>query len=256
MATIHIGHASIDENGKISGGVAGDQTGKEVCIRTYYLHNKGWYQFIPESTEVADAIAEAMTQACNNPYIGYDQGERLDIMTALKKYGSLEKIAEPTECDCSSLIRACIYQATGIDVGNFNTASEPQVLEKSGLFKDKVTVTSSTILYKGAVLVTKIKGHTVVIVNGEELANTTKETEVYKLKTLKKGSTGNDVTIFESIMKKMGYYTGKIDTKFGSGCVAATNAFQKDYPECGTNGKPDGKFGPKCWSKVLSLLDA
>ena len=30
---IKIGHASIDENGKITGGKAGDQTGKEVCIR-------------------------------------------------------------------------------------------------------------------------------------------------------------------------------------------------------------------------------
>lgn len=80
--------------------------------------------------------------------------------------------------------------------------------------------------------------------------------EVYKLKTLKKGSTGNDVTIFETIMKKMGYYTGKIDTDFGSGCVSACNKFQTKYPECGTNGKPDGTWGKKCWKKALSLLDA
>lgn len=82
------------------------------------------------------------------------------------------------------------------------------------------------------------------------------KTEVYKMKTLKHGSTGNDVTIFESIMKKMGLYNGKIDTHFGNGCVEACNKFQKKYPECGTNGKPDGSFGPKCWRKALSLLDA
>ena len=79
--------------------------------------------------------------------------------------------------------------------------------------------------------------------------------EKYKMKTLKKGSTGNDVTIFESIMKKMGYYNGGIDTTFGSKCEEACNKFQKDYPECGTNGKPDETFGPKCWKKVLSLLE-
>lgn len=79
--------------------------------------------------------------------------------------------------------------------------------------------------------------------------------EVYKLTTLKKGSKGTDVTIFESIMKKMGYYTGKIDTDFGSGCVKACNKFQEKYPECGTNGKPDGTWGKKCWKKALSLLD-
>lgn len=37
--SVNIGHASIDENGLASGGVAGNQEGKEVCIRTWY--NKG-----------------------------------------------------------------------------------------------------------------------------------------------------------------------------------------------------------------------
>lgn len=33
-------HASINENGKTTGGKPGDQTGKEICIRSYY--NKPW----------------------------------------------------------------------------------------------------------------------------------------------------------------------------------------------------------------------
>ena len=85
--------------------------------------------------------------------------------------------------------------------------------------------------------------------------NVEEKKEVYKLTTLKKGSKGTDVTIFESIMKKMGYYTGAIDTDFGSGCVKACNKFQEKYPECGTNGKPDGTWGKKCWAKALSLLE-
>lgn len=84
--------------------------------------------------------------------------------------------------------------------------------------------------------------------------NTATNEVIYKMQTLKYGSTGNDVTIFETIMKKMGYYNGAIDTHFGNGCVAACNAFQKKYPECGTNGKPDSSFGPACWNKALSLL--
>lgn len=75
-----------------------------------------------------------------------------------------------------------------------------------------------------------------------------------KMQTLKKGSTGNHVTIFETMMKELGYYKGSIDTSFGSKCESACNAFQKDYPECGTNGKPDGSFGPKCWKKLSSLF--
>lgn len=78
----------------------------------------------------------------------------------------------------------------------------------------------------------------------------------YKMQTLRLGSKGNDVTIFESIMKKMGYYTGNIDTDFGSGCLSACNKFQEKYPECGTNGKPDSTWGAKCWNKLFSLLGA
>ena len=33
-------HASINENGKTTGGKSGDQTGKEICVRSYY--NKPW----------------------------------------------------------------------------------------------------------------------------------------------------------------------------------------------------------------------
>jgi hypothetical protein len=245
-----IGHASGDERGKISGGKAGDQTGREVCKRSYYVHKYGWFMFRPISVKVANAIKEAMLQAVNNPNIGYDQSERLDIMTALKKYGSLEKIAEPVECDCSSLIRACIYQATGIDVGNFHTGNEPEVLAKSGLFNAKVTVTSSTEFCDGDILVSQKKGHTVAIVEGTPRL----EGVEVKLKTLKRGSKGNQVTIFETIMKEMGLYDGDIDQSFGPKCEAACNAFQEKYPECGTNGEPDSTWGPKCWNKSLSLL--
>lgn len=177
MATIYIGHASKDENNKYIGGKAGDQTGKEVCKRTYYSDSRGWYAVRPKLIKHADAIAEAMQQATENPNIGYDQGERLDIMTALKKYGLLAKIAEPVECDCSSLVRACIYQATGIDVGNFTTANEITFLDKSGLFEDKFNVSLSSQLYNGDVLVTKTKGHTAAVVSGNSRKNTTAETK-------------------------------------------------------------------------------
>ena len=86
--------------------------------------------------------------------------------------------------------------------------------------------------------------------------STEKDVVLYKLNTLKYGSTGNDVTIFETLMKKAGYYDGEIDTYFGNGCVNACNAFQEDYPECGTDGKPDDSFGPKCWRKLFSLYGA
>lgn len=79
--------------------------------------------------------------------------------------------------------------------------------------------------------------------------------KIEKLATLKKGAKGADVYIFQSIMAKLGYYTGEIDGSFGSKSVAACNAFQTNYPECGTDGKPDSSFGRKCWGKLLSLVE-
>jgi hypothetical protein len=164
--SLRIGHASIDENGKIQGGKLGDNNKKEVCTRSYYLHSKGWYVLRPKSPEVANAIAQAMLEACNNNNIGYDQSNRYSVITNLKKYGTMAKIATPCESDCSSLVRGCILQATGKDVGDFTTSSEPSVLEKSGLFNPRMSVGLTTKLYNGDVLVTKTKGHTVIVVSG------------------------------------------------------------------------------------------
>lgn len=86
------------------------------------------------------------------------------------------------------------------------------------------------------------------------VASSLKGGESYRMNTLKLNSEGNDVTIYESIMKKIGFYNGIIDTHFGSGCLTACNNFQIKYPDCGTGGKPDGSFGPKCWDKLLSLI--
>lgn len=42
-------HASINEKGTVTGGLTGDQTGKEICIRSYY--NKPW-KYVLRFTEV------------------------------------------------------------------------------------------------------------------------------------------------------------------------------------------------------------
>jgi hypothetical protein len=110
--------------------------------------------------DVANKIAVAMKTACNNANIGYDQSNRLGIIT----YGTATKTK--TECDCSSLVRQCVKEASGKDPGNFTTATEVAVLEKSELFEKHIEYTSGTTLYTGDVLVTKTQGHTVVVVSG------------------------------------------------------------------------------------------
>lgn len=162
---IIVGSARIDERGKASGGQPGDQTGHEVSTQAYYTHSLGWYCYRPKYISIANALADAMLQACQNDNIGYCQGHRTDVVTNLRKNGSLAKITVKTEADCGSLVRACCIQA-GFDPGNFNTASEGSCLEKSKQFMERFAVTSKTELFNGDILVTKSKGHTVIVVSG------------------------------------------------------------------------------------------
>lgn len=160
-----IGSARINEKGTVSGGKAGDQTGREVSTQAYYMHSKGWYCLRPKSISVANALADAMLEACNNNCIGYCQAHRTSVIPKLRAAGRLSKIKTNVETDCSELVRACCIQA-GFDPGDFNTASEVRVLNATNKFMTKISVTSSTLLYNGDVLVTKSKGHTAIVVSG------------------------------------------------------------------------------------------
>ena len=162
-----IGSARHDEAGKYTNGYKGDQLQKaipdisgEVSFQNFYIHKKGWYILRPKNKEVADLIALKMKIACNNSNIGYSQSDRLGVI----KCGI--DTTTKTNCDCSSLVRECIKEASGIDVGNFTTANEATMLEKSGLFCTRISYTTGANLYAGDVLVTKTKGHTVVVVEG------------------------------------------------------------------------------------------
>ena len=161
-----VGSARIDENGNAVHGRAGDQTGKEVATEPYYSHPKGWYMLRAKDIEVAKKIGQAMREGCSNDNIGYSQSDRYGVITNLKVYGRIAKIAVKTNADCSSLVRACCIQA-GINVGDFNTASQVAVLEKTGAFHKVVTVTPNTKLQVGDILVTRSKGHTVIVTESD-----------------------------------------------------------------------------------------
>ena len=166
MAVI-IGSARHDEHGNCySGGKSGDQTGQEVSTQKFYNHSKGWNVLRAKDNKVAEKLAEAMQIACGNKNIGYDQSERYGVI----KHGINTKVK--TECDCSSLVRACIIYASGKDVGDFNTSNERSVILKSGLFKDVGSYEQGDTLYNGDILVTRTKGHTVIVVSGAKKSKT------------------------------------------------------------------------------------
>ena len=164
---VYFGSARIDERGRAAGGAAGDQKQKakpdysgEVSQEKFYVHSLGWYVLRAKSAIIAANLAGAMINACDNPNVGYDQNQRLGVVNN----GTGSKVK--TECDCSSLVRQCIKEATnGTDPGNFTTANEATKVMATGLF-DKITYTSGMTLYTGDILVTRSKGHTGIITSG------------------------------------------------------------------------------------------
>lgn len=183
--SIIFGSARSNENGKTTGGKAGDQkqtsstndTKGEVSMRTFYVHSLGWLVFNWISNVYMEAAALQMKYACNNPNIGYCQEHKTTLFNYVKKnkIKSLDKVDILCEVDCSTLIRTIIYIVTGIDIGDITTASEPAKLKASGLFEASYSFTSQdkTPVYNGSILVTKTKGHTGIIVSGNPRVSST-----------------------------------------------------------------------------------
>ena len=167
--SVRVGSARIDEKGKLTGGMAGDQTGMEVAIEPWYLHSKGWIVLRPKDSNIAERIAANMEAACANDNIGYDQSTSWDLYDKAKWYGwDCAAVTVPTEIDCSSLIRVCVAYAVQKNIGWFSTLNEVEVLFKTGLF-DVLTDTkytrSSDYLKRGDILCTCTQGHTVAVLD-------------------------------------------------------------------------------------------
>lgn len=222
--TVRIGHASIDEHGKVSGGAAGDQTGKEVCIRTYY--NKPWkYVIRANDTKVAELIARACIAGCNNNNIGYDQSNRNSIFMAAKAADwDLSKIAVKVECDCSSFVTCCVM-AAGVDLEFTNaptTSTLLSVLVGTGNF---IALNAGTALRRGDILLAP-GSHTAIVLDdsGVETGGICTIT----LPIIKLGSKGTTVKMVQTMLAAHGYpcANGGADGSFGTGTQAAVKKFQ------------------------------
>lgn len=174
---VRVGSARINEKGTTTGGAAGDQTKNECSIQNWYLHSKGWVVIRAKDAKVREAIAHNMESICNNDNIGYCQTHRSTLTTAAKPYGyDASKVKTKVETDCSEAVRNCLLYA-GISVLSFSTATEVTTLRNTGefdIYTDTSHTTSSDNLMRGDILVTKTKGHTVVVLdNGKNITATT-----------------------------------------------------------------------------------
>lgn len=207
--TVKIGHASSDENGKYSGGKAGDQTGREVAIRTWY--NRPWNKVVrPKSKTVALAIARTCIAACNNNNIGYDQYQRTTLYTqALKVDFDLAKINTPCECDCSSLVAVCV-NAAGIKVSkDIYTGNMVAALKNTGAFDvltDNKYLSSSSLLNIGDILVYE-GHHTAIVVDTDDGSDISDNSECKEIK-IASNKTGLKITASSLNIRKFPSTTG------------------------------------------------
>lgn len=170
-----IGHASLGEDGKARNGKAGDQTGKEVCVRDFYVYKGGWDTMLrPLDPNIAEKSAQACEAGCANNNIGYDMNQRNTLHTEAKKVGyNLAAVSVPVETDCSAFMTTCALAAgvTGLEYTKNAPTTSTMVRQftqtgKYQAFTDKRYLTSDEYLKRGDIIV-KQGHHTVmVLTNG------------------------------------------------------------------------------------------
>jgi len=175
--SVMIAHASIDEHGKAKGGAAGDQSGKEVCIRSWY--NKPWNCVIRfTDASMREKIAKCMEDAASNQHIGYDQNQRNTLLTKARKYNyDVSKVKEDCETDCSALVSvACMYagipeSALTLNGNCATTRTLRGILKATGeveIFTTPLYTSKPDKLIRGDILL-KEGAHVVVVVKGNDL---------------------------------------------------------------------------------------
>ena len=259
--TVYIGSARIDENGSAHGGKAGDQNkGREVSTQAWYKHSKGWRVFRLKDPAKAEIAAKIMEWACGSDLIGYDQYQRNTLYNELKKAGfdAEPVLTKAVETDCSALVRVCLAFA-GVDVpADFYTGGMAKQMLDTG---EIIELTGSKYtdqpdyLGRGDILVTKTKGHTVVVIsNGEKYEGAVEvKPKEFGVDELRKGDEGEAVKLLQEYLVKLGYDLGErgIDGDFGSKTEGAVKAYQID---AGLD--DDGVFGTKTHAALMSAIDA
>lgn len=190
--SVRIGHASISEKGTING-VKGDQTGGEVCTRTFY--SKPWdYAAIHPDAIVREKHAQAVESACANDNIGYGQNDRNTLNTLAKAVGyDLSRVGK-CNCDCSSLQNvAAVASGAGATYGSngWTTSTMKAALQKLGykIITDATYLANAKYCVRGAIYV-RASSHTVCALdNGAEYKKTLEKAGISK--TSASGSSSN-----------------------------------------------------------------
>lgn len=260
-----ISNCGHDENGRYSGGKAGDQTGTEWQIIPWY--NRPWNCVIRfKNQQVAQMIADIARAAAKNNLIGYDQNQRTTYWQHLKASNyDPAQITIACEADCSSGVAANV-KAVGYRLGiqtlknvsvDAYTGNLRAVLKRAGAIELTASkyLTSDKYLRPGDVLL--YEGHHTAInldMGSNASWGTSDNPSTPSQKNyLSKGDKGTEVKEMQEKLIVCGYSCGSYgaDGDFGSGTDSAVRSFQKDYGLT-----VDGKFGPASKAKLDEVYAA
>lgn len=249
---VKISNSGSDENGNYKNGKAGDQNGREWCIRDWY--DRPWNCVLRHPlAEVRACIATLAYKAAQNDNIGYDQNQRDSYGVALAKADyDPSKITTAVESDCSKGVIDNV-KATGYILG----MPELQHLEatytgnmRAGMSKAGfIVLTESKYLTSGEYLlagdiVLNDKHHTATVVtNGVKSSG-----ETNSMPLVKDGSTGYAVSQLQTMLNKVSYRNQKkltVDGEFGATTKAQVIFYQMDRGLT-----PDGEVGPNTWGRL------
>ena len=255
-----ISNCGHDENGRFSGGRAGDNTGTEWQIIPWY--NRPWNCVIRfENQQVAQMIADIARAAAKNDLIGYDQNQRTTYWLHLKASNyDPAQITIACEADCSSGVAANV-KATGYRLGiqalkdvsvDAYTGNLKAVLKRAGaiVLTDSKYLTSDKYLRPGDILL--YEGHHTVT-NLDMGSKASWGTSTNTTSNLSRGSKGTAVKDMQTKLITCGYSCGSYgaDGDFGSGTETALKNFQRDYGL-----SVDGIYGPKSKAKLDEVYAA
>ena len=161
-----LAHATKNEIGTISGGLLGDQNSLEVMIQDFFEYE--WTRvFRPKNPTTADKLAKFAEQIADNDHVGYGQGsERYTMYLEAKKLNwDFTAIDKDCATDCSQMM-ATICIACGMNVSPYMyTGNEEGCLDSTEEFIN-ITYGKGMDLRRGDILLTTVKGHTGIVVEG------------------------------------------------------------------------------------------
>lgn len=244
--THYISNSGSDERGRISGGEAGDQTGGEWKLRSWY--NRPWTVVLRyPDTQVRETIAKLGIDAALNNKIGYDQYQRTTYWKQLAANNySASAITAACESDCTAGVTSNAKAAgyihnipalknlsTSIYSGNmrsnFVKAGFKALTDNKYLTGYSYLLPGDILLYEGHHAATNItKGK-----NAVESHITVPDTTSYVVgeRSLQNGDVGSDVEELQRLLIEAGYSCGSygIDGDFGDATEMAVRKFQTDH---------------------------